>query len=115
MRRVGLDLRHCKSARVPCSRFSHQLFTLAVYRVFCTHHALLHHSLFPLDYLHFNKNPTMRFSDLFTLLAFALPLVIASPHEHHLRQTELNKRSGADVGLRKRISNARITFYDAGL
>lgn len=57
----------------------------------------------------------MRFSDLFTLLAFALPLVIASPHEHYLRQTELNKRSGADVGLRKRISNARITFYDAGL
>lgn len=57
----------------------------------------------------------MRFSDLFTLLAFALPLVIASPHEHHLRQTELKKRSGADVSLHKRISNARITFYDAGL
>jgi hypothetical protein len=69
-----------------------------------------------LSYITFiSKITTMRFSDLFTLLAFALPLVIASPHEHHLRQTELKKRSGADVSLHKRISNARITFYDAGL
>jgi len=54
----------------------------------------------------------MRFSGLFTLLAFTLQLVTASPHE---RQTELDKRSGADVGLRKRFSNAAFTFYDAGL
>jgi len=58
----------------------------------------------------------MRYSVIFLILAFAFTLVIANPHEHNARRhVEIAKRSAADVGLHKRFSNARFTFYQAGM
>jgi len=58
----------------------------------------------------------MRSPVLFALLSFALPLVLAGSHglgarRHH----EVAKRAEGDVVLHKRFSNARFTFYAAGL
>jgi hypothetical protein len=50
-----------------------------------------------------------------TLLAFTFPFAIAIPHEHNIRQGDLDKRAGVDVGLRKRFSDAKFTFYEAGM
>jgi hypothetical protein len=57
----------------------------------------------------------MRSIALFTLLAVALPLVVAKPHKHNARHNEVAKRGEDDVGLRKRFSNAQFTFYEAGM
>jgi len=57
----------------------------------------------------------MRSPVLFTLISFALPLVLADSHGLGARRhQEVAKRAGSDVGLHKRFSNARFTFYDVG-
>jgi hypothetical protein len=55
-------------------------------------------------------------SRLAPLLSFVLPLIAvadshALSHAHHV----LARRASGDVQLHKRISNARLTFYDVGL
>jgi len=58
----------------------------------------------------------MQLSAVLVLLIFMLPLVIADPYEDNVRRhSELAKRAGADVGLLKRFSNARFTFFQPGL
>jgi len=58
----------------------------------------------------------MRISVFLALLAFVLPSVSANSHEHNARRhSDVVKRAEEGVGLRKRFSNARFTFYQAGM
>jgi hypothetical protein len=58
----------------------------------------------------------MRSPGLFTLISFALPLVLAGSHGLGARRhQEVAKRAGSEVELHKRFSNARFTFYDVGV
>jgi len=57
----------------------------------------------------------MRSSALFALLSFALPFVVAGSHGLGARRhQEVVKRGEGNVGLHKRFSNAKFTFYDVG-
>jgi hypothetical protein len=51
------------------------------------------------------------------LLSFVLPLIaVADSHAlNHARHDHVARRASGDVQLHKRISNARLTFYDVGL
>ena len=58
----------------------------------------------------------MRYSNFLHVLAFTVSLVVANHHEKHAhRHSGMAKPFKADVGLHKRFSNARFTFYAAGL
>jgi len=55
---------------------------------------------------------------LFTFASFGIvPIVLAGTHSFNSRQPhrDLAKRADGDVDLHKRFSNARFTFYDAGM
>lgn len=116
-RRCSLNLNCCQVALVHL-RFTYPHFFLPVSYIF--RHSLTSHSLtigsdFSTPEAHLSFL-VMQYSILFHVLAFTVSLVVANYHEQHARRhSGVAKRSKADVGLHKRFSNARFTFYAAGL